>query len=115
ANTIPATRYLCSFPIGMLYDGVDSISGQKFYRLPSVQSPEESRFLSELGGDIMRSEPEIVLLDTSDAVGCPAGFHVNGYLEACGWDSLYLAGYRRSDVVGIFESWRRNEKAFAMH
>jgi hypothetical protein len=58
-------------------------------------SPEERRYLVELGEDISERKCALVAIQATDVCqACPPGFHVDEYLARSGWNDRYLANYR---------------------
>jgi hypothetical protein len=96
AKRLPGTRFLHAFQIAYLYKGVRSgEDGSPPYRSPSEATPEERRFLNELGSDILKHRPKLVFIDSTDnCQACPRGFRVEEYLAAAGWLQRFMNKYR---------------------
>lgn len=91
----PGTRFLCAFPIPMLYEGTSGTSGRGFpYHLWAEQPEVERRFLEDLGRDIIERRPRLVMVQAEDAPqACPPGFRVDEYLRRSGWQEHYTNDY----------------------
>lgn len=91
----PGTRYVHCWPIAMLYAGVlPQADSGALYRTDSNRTPEEMRFLTELGQDVAVQKPALIAIeDTTSCQACPKGFRVNKYLEVIGWKKAYLSDY----------------------
>jgi hypothetical protein len=111
ANRLPGTRFLCAFPIAMLYKGVLPGEEEKFpYRSASEETSEEQKFLNELGSDILRHRPKLVFIDASDKCqGCPRGFRVEQYLAAAGWLQRFMKNYRQTNLMHGYAVYVRED------
>jgi hypothetical protein len=109
AKRLPGTRFLQAFPIAYLYKGVSPRSdGSPPYRSPSEATPEERRFLKELGSDILNRRPKLVFIDNGEhCQACPKGFQVEGYLEHAGWLKRFMKDYRRTESLHDFAVYTR--------
>jgi hypothetical protein len=98
---LPGTRFLCAFPIVMLYKGVLPRADGTFpYRSPSEATSEEQGFLNELGNDILRHRPKLVFIDASDnCQACPKGFRIERYLADVGWLQRFMKNYRETILM----------------
>jgi hypothetical protein len=97
-----ACRYDHTWPISFLYHGVHGTPGQPFaYRGPAELSADEVRFFAELGQDIQRWHPRLVLLRTRGCNVCPEGFEIADYLEHAGFVDRYLRGCREVHDEGV--------------
>lgn len=97
------SRYLWTFPIAMLYGSEpDAPEGEFPYRIGEEAGEEERRFLAEMGEDMTRYRPRIVIVDHDGrAQGCPAGFSPAEYLEAVGFVDQYMSDYKeRPKIMG---------------
>lgn len=110
AGRYPGSRYLLGWPIAMFYaEVVPSSNGRSVYRAESDWTPEERRFLEELGEDVAVRKPALVALqDTPTCQGCPPGFRVNEYLEVIGWEAKYLSAYHFLTRFRDFVIYKRN-------
>src|SRR5205085_1902407 len=89
-----ATRYDHTWPITFLYHGV--AGGHPFdYRTPDRLTAAELRFFAELGEDLRRWRPRLVLARRGQCPACPEGFEVSAYLQHAGFADRYLHGCRR--------------------
>lgn len=111
AKRLPGTRYLQAFPIAYLYKGArPRIDGSPPYRAPSEEPPEEQRFLTELGSDIIRRRPKLVFIDASaNCQACPKGFRVEEYLTAVGWLQKFMKSYRWTGTLHGFAMYVRTD------
>jgi hypothetical protein len=109
AKRLPGTRFLQAFPIAYLYKGVRSgKDGSPPYRSPSEATPEERRFLDELGSDILKHRPKLVFIDSADkCLACPKGFRVEEYLAAAGWLQSFMNKYRLTGSLHGFAVYVR--------
>jgi hypothetical protein len=109
----PGSRYLCCFPIALCYAGVEArgdcldfrvsengtvpfevTPNRPIYRRRHDAPPEEQRFLDELGEDVGRFRPRLIIVqDGSGWLGLPAGFNTFEYLVDSGWAKEALAPY----------------------
>lgn len=91
-----ASRYLWTFPLPMLYASDAGTEGKEFpYRPRGAMGAEESQFLDELGSDIAKNRPEMILIDKWEKPqGCPTGFVLPGYFKASGFIEREMTGYR---------------------
>ncbi len=94
-NRLPGTRYLQTFPIAMLYKGVRAEPGRPFpYRAAGERPKEEERFLDEMGSDVLKYRPKLIIINTQALChGCPSGFRVDEYLSSVGWMERFLKDY----------------------
>lgn len=92
---LPGSRYLKSFPIAMLYKGVRPQSGTRSpYRAAQDILPEEKEFLGELGDDVLKNRPKLIIVSTQmPCQGCPEGFRIDEYLSRSGWMERFMSGY----------------------
>jgi hypothetical protein len=109
AKRLPGTRFLHAFQIAYLYKGVRSGKDGSFpYRSPSEATPEERRFLSELGSDILKHRPKLVFIEAADnCQGCPKDFRVEEYLMAAGWLESFMKNYRLAESLHEFSVYVR--------
>jgi len=94
-NRLPGTRYLPTFPIGMLYKGVRAEPGKPFpYRAAGQRAKEEEMFLEELGSDVLKYRPRLIFINTQwYSHGCPLGFRADEYLSSVGWMERFMKDY----------------------
>jgi hypothetical protein len=109
ANRLPGTRFLQAFPIAYLYKGVHPrADGSPPYRTPSEATPEERRFLKELGSDILKHRPKLVFIDSTEPCqACPKGFQVTEYLAAAGWVQDFMSNYTLTGYLHGFAMYIR--------
>ncbi len=109
AKRLPGTRFLHAFPIAFLYKGArPGEDGSPPYRSPSEATPEERRFLNELGGDILKHRPKLVFIETTaKCQACPKGFRVEEYLAAAGWLQRFMNDYRLTGSLHGFAVYAR--------
>ncbi|MGO9567906.1 MAG: hypothetical protein ACLP5H_10225 [Desulfomonilaceae bacterium] len=109
AKRLPGTRFLQAFPIAYLYKGVrPGKDGSPPYRSPSEATPEERRFLNELGSDILKQRPKLVFIEAADKCqACPRGFRVEEYLTAAGWLQSFMKNYRMTGSLHGFSVYVR--------
>jgi len=109
AKRLPGTRFLHAFPIAFLYKGErPGKDGSPQYRSPSEATPEERRFLNELGGDILKHRPKLVFIETTaKCQACPKGFRVEEYLAAAGWLQRFMNDYRLTGSLHGFAVYAR--------
>ena len=81
------------------------------YRSASELGAEERRFLDELGDDIEKNQPLLVLIPTRVCQACPRRFRISEYLTAAGWSAIHLAGYERLDDFAGHEIYRSRQAA----
>jgi hypothetical protein len=106
---LSGTRFLCAFPILMLYKGVLPRRDGTFpYRSAAEATPEELRFLNELGSDILKHRPKLVFIDSTDnCQACPRGFRVEEYLATAGWLQRFMNKYRLTGYLHGFAVYVR--------
>jgi len=111
AKRLPGTRFLCAFPIAYLYKGAQPRADETPpYRSPSAVTPEEQRFLNELGSDILKHRPKLVFIDSAaDCQACPKGFRIEEYLAAEGWLQVYMKNYRLTQTLHGFAVYARED------
>ncbi len=109
AKRLPGTRFLQAFPIAYLYKGVSpGKDGSPPYRSPSEATPEERRFLNELGTDVLKHRPKLVFIDATDnCQACPRGFRVEEYLATSGWLQRFMNKYRLTGSLHGFAVYVR--------
>ena len=109
AKRLPGTRFLQAFPIAYLYKGVRSgEDGSPPYRSLSEATPEERRFLNELGSDILKHRPKLVFIDAmADCQACPKNFRVEEYLAAAGWLQSFMNKYELTGFLHGFAVYVR--------
>jgi hypothetical protein len=92
----PASRYLDSETLSMLYFGTAAEPGQSFpYALTNPRwRAEEARFREELAADIQASRPGVIAVATGACQGCPQGFTLDDYLSRTGFRQGPMAEYR---------------------
>lgn len=99
ANLPIVGRYIIDFPIIYTY-GRDEYQNlpdiRVLYQPNAPQSTEIQRYLPELEADILRYQPDAIVID--NRVGCdlcPPEFQVTAWLEGIGFTSRVLANYER--------------------
>ena len=109
AKRLPGTRFLQAFPIAYLYKGMrPDKDGSPPYRSPSEATPEERRFLNELGSDILKHRPKLVFIDAkNNCQACPKGFRVEEYLATAGWLQRFMNSYRLTGSLHGFSVYVR--------
>ena len=92
----PGSRYLCLLPIPLIYNsGRDPMHETFRYHKPGNRPPEETRFLEELGHDVLTNRPKLIFIDARlTCQACPPGFNIPEYLEVSGWKAEYMSNYR---------------------
>jgi hypothetical protein len=97
AGRMTGTRFLSVFPVAVFYRGEPPTGHERFpYHSTGEQTPEERRFLEELGSDITTLRPALVFIDTSPREqALPLGFRFSDYLDSTGWMDGYMAAYRQ--------------------
>ncbi len=109
-GNFPGSRYIQAFPIAMFWHGHETYGGRgPLEDGRSKRTPEEQRFLDELGSDVMVRKPELIaILDSAQCQGCPPGFRINEYLDRIGWKGQYLKSYHFVTRFKDFAVYRRN-------
>jgi hypothetical protein len=109
AKRLPGTRFLQAAPIAFFYKGVQPAKdGSPPYRTPSETTPEERKFLNELGSDILKHRPKLVFIDATDnCQACPKGFRVEEYLATAGWLQKFMSKYRLTGSLHGFAVYVR--------
>jgi hypothetical protein len=109
AKRLPGTRFLQAFPIAYLYKGMSpDKDGSPPYRSPSEATPEERRFLNELGSDILKHRPKLVFIDAkNNCQACPKNFRVEEYLATAGWLQSFMNSYRLTGSLHGFSVYVR--------
>jgi hypothetical protein len=94
-NRRSASRYITTFPLALLY--APGEAERESYRPRERMGPEEARFLAELGEDIQRTKPPMILIEAPEETqALPPGFTVAGYFEASGFIDGEMAEYRHT-------------------
>ena len=83
-------------------------TGVSPYRSPSKASPEERRFLNELGSDILKHRPKLVFIEAADnCQACPKNFRVEEYLASAGWLESFMKNYKFTGSLHEFSVYVR--------
>jgi hypothetical protein len=108
-NRRPGSRYVTTFPIAMLYAGVRRDADGRFpYRTGEFLIPEEKRFLEELGEDIAKLRPRLILIDNDGRYqACPEGFVPKEYLRVVGFVQWAMGNYVQIPSVSDDEIFLR--------
>jgi hypothetical protein len=90
------SRYVCALQLAMLYAGAPrSGRGQAIYRRPDEALPEERQFLVELGEDVARLKPRLLIINNTPGWrALPSDFNIYEYLVYTGWTAEALKPYR---------------------
>ncbi len=109
AKRLPGTRFLDAFPIAFLYKGArPGKDGGPPYRSPSEATPEERKFLNDLGSGVLKYRPKLVFIEaTAKCQACPKGFRVEEYLAAAGWLQRFMNDYRLTGSLHGFAVYAR--------
>jgi hypothetical protein len=110
------SRYLFSFPLAMLYEGVTAPPGRPFpYLLDDLwRRREEARFRADMAEDIRVRRPRLVLVATPEMCqACPAGFSLDEYLARWGFFDGAMRGYTIVERLGNATVWARDEPGAA--
>ena len=91
----PGSRYLCSFPIALLYAGAEPTADRPLYRRYEEAPAEERRFLDELRDDVEQLQPRLIIVQAGAGwIGLPKDFNTFEYLLSSGWAKRALKPYR---------------------
>ncbi len=109
AKRLPGTRFLQAGFIAYVYKGAQSREdGTPPYHSPSEDTPDERRFLDELGSDILKNRPKLVFIQfDKDCQACPKGFRIEEYLAVEGWLQRYMKNYSRRQTLHGFAMYVR--------
>ena len=105
----PGSRYLHFFSIPMLYMDMEEGAATFPYRTSQTETLEEKRFLRELGEDIQRFEPRLILIvnrmyGMTTCPLCPAGFNLVEYFTKNGFIADAMGNYKvviKGDLWGF--------------
>jgi hypothetical protein len=103
------SRYLWTFPLPMIYASERGPVDAPFpFRSRAVMEQAELHFLEDLGEDIAKNRPRLIMIDAYDEPqGCPAGFTLPAYFEAAGFLAGEMNDYNYwTDVFG-WQVYRR--------
>jgi len=107
-----ASRTLYTFPVALLYYGVNAAPGQPFpYRgVDGAAAPsEEQRYLEDLAVDIRTTRPKVIMIDgLRPCIGCPDGFSMVEYFDRTGFTSA-LPQYSRAANLDRFVVYLRRD------
>jgi hypothetical protein len=110
ADRLPGTRYLCAFPIAMLYRRTRIENSEVFpYRKLGDVSGEERQFLMNLGSDIEKYRPSLVVVQIGPCQACPYRFGIDEYLRVSGWQDQFFSAYKPFQLVGDFIAYCRKD------
>lgn len=103
-NRRAASRYITTFPPALIYGQERGApGGDSLYHSRETMGLEESRFLEELGADIARVKPPMILIDAQESPqAMPEGFTFPGYFEAAGFLEREMEDYREVETAFNF-------------
>jgi hypothetical protein len=104
----PGSRYLWSFPLPMLYRGVNAQATGFPYRSRERAPIEEARFLDELADDIATRRPRVILIPAMPSpFAMPKGFNILEYLVRNDFIRTKMATFQFRRTVQGFAAYVR--------